>query len=182
MVMLTSVPSIVNNFIKNGDVNESVPSIVNNFIKNGDVNESVPSIVNNFIKNGDVNESVLRWGCPEVPEVGESKTNIWVQVTIPLIYYRFIVRFTIGNEFLIITFLLQFFLVQMSSLSISSSAIYSSTFYNHVYLSIYIILVYLKVGMNEKSVLSPLLFAVVMALSPVRREVVYLPNGCMRTT
>ena len=48
-------------------------------------------IVNNFIKNGDVKvENVPRWG--------KSKANIWVQVTISLIYYWFIVRFTIGFE------------------------------------------------------------------------------------
>ena len=52
----------------------------------------------------------------------------------------------------------------MSSLLISSSAIHSSTFSNHVYLSLDIILVYLKVGMNQWSALSPLLFAVVMAV------------------
>ena len=62
---------------------------------------------------------------------GDSKTDIWVQVTISLIYYRFLIRFTIGLEFILITFLLQFFLTQMYSLSISSSAIYSSTFSNH---------------------------------------------------
>ena len=93
---------------------------------------------------------------------GESKTDIWVQVTISLIYYRFIVRFTIGLVFLFITFLLQFFLAQMSSLPMSSSAIYSSTFSSHIYLSVDIILVYLKVVMHQGSVLSPLLFAVVI--------------------
>ena len=35
-------------------------------------------IVNNFIKNGDKLENVPRWG--------HSKTEIWVQVTISLIY------------------------------------------------------------------------------------------------
>ena len=50
----------------------------------------------------------------------------------------------------------------MSSLSKSSSAIYSSTFSNHVYLSADIISVYLKVVMHQGSVLSPLLFGVVM--------------------
>ena len=56
-------------------------------------------IVKNFIKNGDVKlENVSMWG--------ESKTDIWVQVIISLIYHRFIVRFTIGLEFLFITFLL----------------------------------------------------------------------------
>ena len=57
-------------------------------------------------------------------------------MTISLIYYRFIVRFTIGLELLFIPFLLKFFLAQMSSLSISSSATYSSTFSNHIYVSI----------------------------------------------
>ena len=65
-------------------------------------------------------------------------------MTISLIYYRFIVRFTMGLEFLFIQFLLQLFLVQMSSLSISSSATYASTFSNHIYLSIDIITVYFK--------------------------------------
>ena len=38
-------------------------------------------IVNNFIKNGDVKlENVPRWG--------KSKTDIWGQVTISLIFYR----------------------------------------------------------------------------------------------
>ena len=92
----------------------------------------------------------------------ELKTAVWVQVTISFIYYRFIVRFTIGLEFLFITFLLQLFLTQMSSLSIASSAIYSSTSYNHIYLSVDIISVYLKVAMHQGTVLSPLLFAVVM--------------------
>ena len=50
----------------------------------------------------------------------------------------------------------------MSSLSISSSAIYSSTFSNHIYLLAYIISVYLKVGMHQGSVMSPLMFGVVM--------------------
>ena len=78
----------------------------------------------------------------------------------------FIVRFTIGLEVLFIQFLLQFFLAQMSSLSISSSATYSSTFSNHIYLSIDIISVYLKVAMHQRSVLSPLLFVVVMDVVP----------------
>ena len=93
---------------------------------------------------------------------GGSKTDRWVQVTILLIYYRCIVRFTIGYEFLFTTFFLQFVLVQMSSLSKSSSTIYSSTFSNHVYLSADIISVYLKVAMHQGFVSSPLLFGVVM--------------------
>ena len=64
-------------------------------------------IINNLIKNGDVKqENVPRWW--------ESKADIWFQMTISLIYYRFIVRFTIGLDFLFIQSLLQFFLEQMS--------------------------------------------------------------------
>ena len=60
-------------------------------------------IINNLIKNGDVKLG-------NVPRWLESKADIWVQMTISLIYmyYRFIVRFTIGLELLFITFLLQF--------------------------------------------------------------------------
>ena len=54
----------------------------------------------------------------------------------------------------------------MSSLLISSSATYSSTFSNHIYLLIDIISVYLKVAMHQRSVLSPLLFVVVMDVVP----------------
>ena len=54
----------------------------------------------------------------------------------------------------------------MSSLSMSSSAIYSYTFSNHIYLSVDIISVYLKVVMHQGSVLSPLLFGVVMDVVP----------------
>ena len=116
-------------------------------------------ILNNLIKNVDVKLWI-------VPRLWESRVDIWVQMTISLIYYRFIVRFTIGLELLFITFLLQFFLTQMSSLSISSSATYSSTFFKHIYVSIYIISVYLKVAMHQRSVLSPLLFVVVMDVVP----------------
>ena len=99
--------------------------------------------------------------------MGESKTDIWVQVTISLIYYRFIVRFKIGFELLLfITFLLQFFLAQMSSMSMSSSSIHSSTFSNQIYLSVDIISVYLKVVRHQGSVLNPLLFGVVMDVVP----------------
>ena len=110
---------------------------------------------------------------------GGSKTDRWVQVTISLIYHRCIVRFTIGYEFLFITFFLQFVLVQMSSLSKSISSIYSSTFSNHVYLSADIISVYLKVAMHQGSVLSPLLFGVVIdvvsseARSSIPSELLY---------
>ena len=76
-------------------------------------------------------------------------------------FVRFIVRFTVGLEFLFITFLLQFFLAQMSSLLMSSFAIYSSTFSNHIYVS-----VYLKGIMHQGSALSPLLFGVVMDVVP----------------
>ena len=99
---------------------------------------------------------------PPPPLILKTDRRRWVQVTISLIYYRFIVRFTIGLEFLFITLLLQFFVAQMSSLSMSWSAIYSSTFSNHIHLSVYILSVYLKVVMHQGSVLSPLLFGVVM--------------------
>ena len=39
-----------------------------------------------------------------------------------------------------------------------------------------------KVGLHQGSLLSPLLFAVSWMLSPVRREVVCLPNCCMLVT
>ena len=52
------------------------------------------------------------------------------------IYYRFIVRFPIGLDFLFITFLLHFLLSWTSSLSISSSAISASTLSNHVFLGL----------------------------------------------
>ena len=74
----------------------------------------------------------------------------------------------------------------MSPLSISSSAIYSSTFSNHVYLSQDMILVYLKVGRNQRSVLSPLLFAVVMdvipseARSSIPSELLYADDLALR--
>ena len=80
-------------------------------------------IINKLIKNVDVK----LWN---VPRLWESKVDIWVKTTISLIYYMFIVRFTIGLEFLFIQFLLQFFLAHMSSHSISSSA----TFSNHIYI------------------------------------------------
>ena len=54
----------------------------------------------------------------------------------------------------------------MSSLLISSFATYSSTCSNHIYVSIDIISVYLKVAMHQGSVLSPLLFVVVMDVVP----------------
>ena len=95
-------------------------------------NLDIQFIINNLINNGDIKLG-------NVPRWWESKADIWVQITISLIYYRFIVRFTKGLELLFITFLLQFFLAQMSSLSISSSATYSSTFSNHICVSIDII-------------------------------------------
>ena len=54
------------------------------------------------------------------------------------IYYRFIVRFPIGLDFLFIafTFLLHLLLSWTSSLSISSSAISASTLSNHVFLGL----------------------------------------------
>ena len=53
-------------------------------------------------------------------------------------YYRFIVRFLIGLDFLFITFtfLLHLLLSWTSSLSISSSAISASTLSNHVFLGL----------------------------------------------
>ena len=92
---------------------------------------------------------------------GGNERDRLVQVTISLVYYWFIVRFTIGYEFLFIAFLLHVLLVQMSYLSISSSAIYSSTLSNLIYL-----LVYLKVGMNQWSVFCPLMFAIVIDVVP----------------
>ena len=44
--------------------------------------------INNLIKNGDVKLG-------NVPRWWESKTDIWVQMTISLIYYRCIVMFII---------------------------------------------------------------------------------------
>ena len=116
-------------------------------------------IINNLIKNVDVKLG-------NVPRRRESKAGIWVQMTLSLIYYRFIVKFTIGLELLFITFFLKFFLTHMSSLSICSSATYSSTFSNHINVSIDIILVYLKVAMHQGSVLSPLLVGVVIDVIP----------------
>ena len=52
------------------------------------------------------------------------------------IYYRFIVHFPMGLEFLFITFLLHLLLSWTSSLSISSSAISASTLSNHVFLGL----------------------------------------------
>ena len=51
-------------------------------------NLDITSIMRNIIKNGD--GKLERWV--------KSKTDIWVQVTISLIAYRFIVQFTIGME------------------------------------------------------------------------------------
>ena len=50
------------------------------------------------------------------------------------VYYRFIVRFPIGLDFLFITYFLHFFLSWRSSLSISTSVTSASTLYNHVLL------------------------------------------------
>ena len=67
----------------------------------------------------------------------------------------------------------------MSSLLKSCSAIYSSTFSNHVYISADIISIYLKVAMHQGSVLSPLMFGVVMeavsneAISGIPSELIY---------
>ena len=51
-------------------------------------------------------------------------------------YYRCMVHFLIGLDFLFITFSLHFFLSWTSSLSISSSAISASTLSNHVFLGL----------------------------------------------
>ena len=119
-------------------------------------------IINNLIKNVDVK----LWN---VPRWWESKVDIWVKMTISLIYYRFIVRFTTGLEFIFIQFLLQFVLAQMASLSIPSYATYSFTFSNHIYLSIY-----LKFAIHQDSVLSPLLFVVHSdARSGIASELLY---------
>ena len=70
-----------------------------------------------------------------------SNADIWVQMTIWLIYCRSIVRFTKGSELLFITFLLQFFLTQMSSRSISNIPTHSSTF-STIYIYRYIYYMY----------------------------------------
>ena len=128
-------------------------------------------IIKTLFNNGDVKlENVPRWW--------ESKADIWVPMTISLLYYRFIVRFTIRLAFLFIVFLLQFFLAQMSFLSICSYATYSSTFYSHIYLSIDIISVYMKAAMHQ--VHWCLLLS--WMLCPVRQAVVYLPSCCMLMT
>ena len=124
-------------------------------------NLEIKYIIHNLINNGDVK---LR----NVPRWWESKADIWVQMTFSFIYYRFIVRFTLGLELLFIQFLLQFFLAHMSSLSIFSSATYPYTFSNHIilYLWINIMSVYLKVAMHQGSVFSPLLFVVIIDVVP----------------
>ena len=92
-------------------------------------NLNINYIINNLIRNADVKlDNVPRWW--------ESKADIWVQMTISLIYYRFKVRFTKGLVFLFLQYLLQFFLAQMSSLSISNSVTYSFTFSSHNYIFI----------------------------------------------
>ena len=79
-------------------------------------------------KWGDSNFQMLT-ELPVPPQAG-------VIVTFEYIYYRFIVRFPIGLDFLFITFtiLLHLLLSWTSSLSISSSAISTSTLFNHVFL------------------------------------------------
>ena len=65
--------------------------------------------------------------------------NVWQPPTISktsIIYYRFIVRFPIGLDFLFVTFLLHLLISWTSSLSISSSAISASTLSNHVFLGL----------------------------------------------
>ena len=64
--------------------------------------------------------------------------NTHISETLWQIYYRFIVRFPVGLDFLFITFtfLLHSLLSWTSSLSISSSAISTSTLSNHVFLDL----------------------------------------------
>ena len=50
-------------------------------------NLDIQYMINNLIKNGDVKLG-------NVPRWSESKADIWVQMSISLIYYRFIVRYT----------------------------------------------------------------------------------------
>ena len=98
-------------------------------------------------------------------------TRVYVAVDFGVYFFSFrSATYTRVYEFLFISFLLQFVLVQMSSLSKSNSAIYSSTLSNHVYLSLDIILVYLKVAMHQGSVLSLLLFGVVMDVFPIKAK------------
>ena len=58
------------------------------------VNLDMKCIINNLIRNGDVKLG-------NVPRWWESKADVWVHMTILLIYYRFIVQFTIGLELLL---------------------------------------------------------------------------------
>ena len=97
-------------------------------------------------------------------------------VTILLVYYRFIIatiteyyRIGIPIFLIILTFILHFFLAK-----IRLCQFLVLPFSNDIYLLGDIILVYLKVGMHQWSILSQLLFALscIMA-SPVRRVVVY---------
>ena len=95
--------------------------------------------------------------------------DVWFGVTILLIYYRFIVRFIIGLEFL---FLFQFFLENMSSLSISSSDTCSSTFCNHIiFIDRYNIGIFESCYASSFCIESTAIWCWI--LSPVRREVVY---------
>ena len=110
------------------------------------------------------------------------------------IYYRFIVCFPIGLDFLFITFtfLLHFLLSWTSSLSISSSAISASTLSNHVFLG-------LPTGLLPSTLYSihfftqssspflitcpyhlslPLLMRVVIGSTPSRGSNVYLRQNC----
>ena len=66
----------------------------------------------------------------------DGHTNYVIQKDMDSYYYRFIVRFPIGLDFLFITFLLHLFLSWTSSLSISSSTISASTLSNHVMLGL----------------------------------------------
>ena len=89
------------------------------------------SIIMDSIKELSANSAAGRWNsCFSIVKM-RFRTH-----TIPFIYYRFIVRFQIGLNFLFITFtfLLHFLLSWTSSLSIQSSTISTSTLSNHVFL------------------------------------------------
>ena len=73
------------------------------------------------------------------PDSTKNNTIVWKRgCKLLLYYYRFIVRFPIGLDFLFITFtiLLHLLLSWTSSLSISSLAISTSTLSNHVFLGL----------------------------------------------
>ena len=61
-------------------------------------NLMILSIYKEEVDNLDMKYIVSDVELENVPRWWESKTDIWVLVPISLIYYRFIVRFTIGLE------------------------------------------------------------------------------------